>query len=217
MWIQYTQDLYSSPVKIYLSTFQKKRKARCLAATLLFARRASPDAPTASAMEWRGMPGVTDQLEDRCCTWFPEWQDKCPLCPCGALLACTVQYGNHWSISTQLSSYRSSLILWFFLCLAQGRVIAMGSSPVVSWLETTNRLTVTFSSNHCWRTCCWKNSQLLSSGTLLPHLSDPPQRSSELNTFPENVAVFFFAQIIIYHMLITGNKKICGYLDEILH
>ena len=29
------------------------------------------------------------------------------------------------------------------------------------------------------------------------------------NTFPENV-VIFFAQIIIYHMLITGNKKLCG-------
>ena len=28
----------------------------------------------------------------------------------------------------------------------------------------------------------------------------------------------FFAQIIIYHMLITGNKKKkCGHLDEILH
>ena len=33
--------------------------------------------------------------------------------------------------------------------------------------------------------------------------------SSDLNTFPENV-VIFFAQIIIYHMLITGNKKLCG-------
>ena len=40
--------------------------------------------------------------------------------------------------------------------------------------------------------------------------------SSELNTFPENV-VIFFAQIIIYHMLITGNKTYVGYLDEILH
>ena len=29
------------------------------------------------------------------------------------------------------------------------------------------------------------------------------------NTFPENV-VIFFAQIIIYHMLITGSKKLCG-------
>ena len=40
--------------------------------------------------------------------------------------------------------------------------------------------------------------------------------SSELNTFPVNV-VTFFAQIIIYHMLITGKKNYVGYLDEILH
>ena len=40
--------------------------------------------------------------------------------------------------------------------------------------------------------------------------------SSELNTFPEN-EVIFFAQIIIYNMLITGNKNYVGYLDEILH
>ena len=55
-----------------------------------------------------------------------------------------------------------------------------------------------------------KNDQKLKSrgGVLL---------SSELNTFPENVVIFFFAQIIIYHMLITGNKKFVGYLDEILH
>ena len=33
--------------------------------------------------------------------------------------------------------------------------------------------------------------------------------SSELITFPENV-VIFFAQIIIDHMLITGNKNLCG-------
>ena len=33
--------------------------------------------------------------------------------------------------------------------------------------------------------------------------------SSEQNTFPENV-VIFFAQILIYDMLTTGNKKLCG-------
>ena len=35
-------------------------------------------------------------------------------------------------------------------------------------------------------------------------------------TFPENV-VILFAQIMIYHMLITGNKSYVGYLVEILH
>ena len=34
-------------------------------------------------------------------------------------------------------------------------------------------------------------------------------REMTVNTFPKNV-VIFFAQIIIYHMLITGNKKLCG-------
>ena len=45
--------------------------------------------------------------------------------------------------------------------------------------------------------------------SILTHIQNPIEGSSELNTFPENV-VIFFAQIIIYHMLMTGNKKLCG-------
>ena len=49
----------------------------------------------------------------------------------------------------------------------------------------------------------------LTSRTLGAYCGGLASGSSELNTFPENV-VIFFAQIIIYHMLITGNKKLCG-------
>ena len=125
------------------------------------------------------------------------------------------QTGFHWNVDTIMLTapvanvYHTARIIWhFFLC------IDAPPRTMDSCSQTDQRLKKVRAaeSSWCWTTSYNKNSKKKKKKEDLRDFL----RLLRTKCFPRKCGDFFCSNHH-YHMLITGNKKICGYLDEILH